>query len=161
MAFVIGCAPGLIIAFLLFFIKDPRKDIKPILGEVKKTDNYGSTKTSSENNRRGSLILLKQEKKYFQTVLEALIQPTIIILFLATSIRHTAGYAWSYNTQNYLNEYYMDYNPGIWLTMCSIFGGSFGVFAGGWISDRLVTKFGLHSRLWLLSVSTVTNAGVM
>ena len=156
MAFVIGCAPGLIIAFLLFLIKDPRKDIEPILGEVKITE-YGSTKnSSSEKTRRRSLIIVKHEKKYFQTVLEALIQPTMIILFLATSIRHTAGYAWSYNTQNYLNEYYMDYNPGIWLTVCSIFGGSFGVFAGGWISDRLVTKFGLHSRLWLLSVSTVT-----
>ena len=66
------------------------------------------------------------------------------------------GYAWSYNTQNYLNEYYPDYNPGLWLTACSIFGGSFGVFAGGWLSDRLVQKFGLHSRLWLLSVTTVS-----
>ena len=54
-----------------------------------------------------------------------------------------------------MNEYYPDYNPGLWITACSIFGGSFGVFAGGWLSDRLVNKFGLHSRLWLLSVSTV------
>ena len=54
-----------------------------------------------------------------------------------------------------MNEYYPDYNPGLWITACSIFGGSFGVFAGGWLSDRLVKKFGLHSRLWLLSVSTV------
>ena len=73
-------------------------------------------------------------------------------------LRYTTvpGYAWSYNTQNYLNEYYPDYNPGLWLTACSIFGGSFGVFAGGWLSDRLVQKFGLHSRLWLLSVTTVS-----
>ena len=70
--------------------------------------------------------------------------------------KQTLGYAWSYNTQNYLNEYYPDYNPGLWLTACSIFGGSFGVFAGGWLSDRLVQKFGLHSRLWLLSVTTVS-----
>ena len=54
-----------------------------------------------------------------------------------------------------MNEYYPDYNPGLWITACSIFGGSFGVFSGGWLSDRLVKKFGLHSRLWLLSVSTV------
>ena len=79
-----------------------------------------------------------------------LLQP-FLFLFLS------AGYAWAYNTQNYLNEYYQDFNPGLWLTSCSIFGGSFGVFVGGWISDQLVQKFGLHSRLWLLSVSTVSN----
>ena len=49
----------------------------------------------------------------------------------------------------------MNYNPGLWLALCSIFGGTFGVFAGGWLSDQLVKKWGLHSRLWLLSVTTV------
>ena len=70
-------------------------------------------------------------------------------------MHHSGGYAWSYNTQNYLNEYYKDYNPGLWLAVCSIFGGSFGVFVGGWLSDQLVKKWGLHSRLWLLSFTTV------
>ena len=49
----------------------------------------------------------------------------------------------------------MNYNPGLWLALCSIFGGTFGVFTGGWLSDQLVKKWGLHSRLWLLSVTTV------
>ena len=66
---------------------------------------------------------------------------------------------WPKEVQNlardYLNEFYPDYNPGLWLTACSIFGGSFGVFVGGWVSDQLVKTFGLHSRLWLLSVTTV------
>ena len=52
----------------------------------------------------------------------------------------------------------MNYNPGLWLALCSIFGGTFGVFAGGWLSDQLVKKWGLHSRLWLLSVTTVSFA---
>ena len=51
-----------------------------------------------------------------------------------------------FNPQHFLNEYYPDYNPGLWLTMCSIFGGSFGVFAGGFLSDLAVKRMGLHSR---------------
>ena len=54
----------------------------------------------------------------------------------------------------------MNYNPGLWLALCSIFGGTFGVFAGGWLSDQLVKKWGLHSRLWLLSVTTVIFAAI-
>jgi hypothetical protein len=55
-----------------------------------------------------------------------------------------------------MKEYYPDYNIGLWLTMCSIFGGSFGVVFGGILSDFVVRKLGLHSRLWILSVSTVS-----
>jgi len=101
---------------------------------------------------------LRKEKSYFKTMLQSLMQPTMVLLFVATSVRHTAGYAWAYNTQNYLNTYYQNYNPGLWLTVCSIFGGSFGVFVGGWLSDQLVKKWGLHSRLWLLSATTIMAA---
>ena len=31
-----------------------------------------------------------------------------------------------------------------------------GVFAGGYISDLVVTKLGVHSRLWLLGTATVS-----
>ena len=34
-------------------------------------------------------------------------------------------------------------------------GGSFGVFFGGFFSDRIVTRLGLHSRLWVLSAFTM------
>ena len=65
------------------------------------------------------------------------------------------GLTWALNTQLYLDEYYPDYNPGLWLTMCSIVGGSVGVFFGGYLSDLAVRKMGLYSRLWILSVSSV------
>ena len=58
--------------------------------------------------------------------------------------------------------------------MASVVGGSFGVFAGGFFSDRyfqtesgteelsfffrLVSRLGLHSRLWLLSACTIAAA---
>jgi len=58
--------------------------------------------------------------------------------------------------------------------LASVVGGSFGVFAGGFFSDRyfqtesgteelsffyrLVSRLGLHSRLWLLSACTIAAA---
>ena len=80
------------------------------------------------------------------SVFRALIQPEMLLLFLAATIRQAGGLTWALNPQQYLNEYYPDYNPGLWLTMCSIFGGSFGVFAGGFLSDLAVKRMGLHSR---------------
>ena len=35
-------------------------------------------------------------------------------------------------------HYYPDYDIGLWTFCASVFGGSFGVFAGGFFSDRLV-----------------------
>ena len=58
----------------------------------------------------------------------------------------TGGLSWALYPQQYLDEYYPKYNPGLWLTMCSICGGSFGVFAGGFLSDIAVKKMGMHSR---------------
>ena len=83
-----------------------------------------------------------------------------IKLFSLTQPKHafsisSAGYSWSYNTQLYMDEYYPEVNPGVWLAMCSIIGGSFGVFFGGWFSDLAVRRLGLYSRLWILSVCLV------
>ena len=62
----------------------------------------------------------------------------------------TGGLSWALYPQQYLDEYYPDYNPGLWLTMCSICGGSFGVFAGGFLSDIAVKKMGMHSRFYII-----------
>ena len=43
----------------------------------------------------------------------------------------------------------------LWLFFDSLIGGSFGVFFGGFLSDRIVTRLGLHSRLWVLSAFTM------
>ena len=41
-------------------------------------------------------------------------------------------YCWQFQ------HYYPDYDIGLWTFCASVFGGSFGVFAGGFFSDRLV-----------------------
>lgn len=157
-AFVVGCAPGVIVALFLFFLKDPRSKIAALDGEDKpSTEEKSGAKEEIKKGRRRSVIK-RQEKQYFKTLFYALIQPTMILLFVAAAFRHTGGYTWAYNTQVYLQQYYPEYNPGLWLTMCSIFGGSFGVFFGGLLSDIVVKKLGLHSRLWILSLSTLIAA---
>ena len=84
------------------------------------------------------------------------------LLLLAAIMRHTAGYCWAFNTRLFFQviivilmvfmtiidpvtmltalpqHYYPDYDIGLWTFCASVFGGSFGVFAGGFFSDRLV-----------------------
>jgi len=69
--------------------------------------------------------------------------------------RHTAGLSWAYNTRPFFQAYYPQFNIGYWILACSILGGSFGVFAGGYFSDRVVSRLGLPSRLWLLALATL------
>ena len=80
------------------------------------------------------------------------------MLLLAAMARHTAGYAWAYNTRLYFQSYHPDFDIGYWILTASCVGGSFGVFAGGFFSDRLVARLGLPSRLWLLSGCTILAA---
>lgn len=67
-----------------------------------------------------------------------------------------AGFSFAYNARLYNLTYYPDFDVGTWLSLVSIFGGSFGVVAGGLISDAIVVKLGVHARLWLLSAFMVS-----
>ena len=104
LAFVIGCVPGFIVAFLLFFVKDPRKDTKPnnnLYGESKKSGtSYGSSSSSGSGNnskeagknskkKRKRSAVIREEKNYFKIVILALIQPAMVLLFVAAAVRHT------------------------------------------------------------------------
>ena len=95
---------------------------------------------------------------YLITVLKSFfLNPTMILLLIAACVRHTGGYCWAYNTRLFFHEYHEEFDDqlGWWLFADSLVGGSFGVFFGGWFSDRIVTKLGLHARLWVLSGFTL------
>ncbi len=116
---------------------------------------------------------------YCRTLLFSCLQPAMLLLFLAAAVRHTGqrelvpnnvhkiewlfrppltltgGYSWSYNSQLFVEEYYPDVNPGLWLAMDSIIGGCFGVFFGGWFSDFAIRRMGLYARLWILAACLV------
>jgi len=170
-AFVIGCAPAAIVAIFIFFLEDPRNsssrnksdderraiesDRDSNLEEDDDNDTKDATAAAAADGDDDETTALGKEKNYWKSVLLVLLKPEMLLLFLAATIRQAGGLTWALNPQLYLNEYYPDYNPGLWLTMDSIFGGSFGVFAGGFLSDIAAKKLGLHSRLWILTVTTL------
>ena len=63
-----------------------------------------------------------------------------------------------FNAQLFFNEHYPDFNPGLWLTLCTILGGTLGLLFGGYLSDMAVRSLGLHSRLWILALTSFVAA---
>lgn len=88
-------------------------------------------------------------------LLKTFFQPSLLLLFLAGSIRNAGGYVWAYNTQPYFSKYYPDTNVGEYMSWIPLVGGSLGVVLGGFISDRLVKGRGTYARVWVLVVSQV------
>jgi len=133
--YVLAGIPGMAIAALLLFtVKDPRCS-----DAVERKAGSGGT-------------------AYFRTLMRNFLSPSMLILLLAACARHTAGLTWAFNTRTFFQEFYPDFDIGIWILCSSVLGGSFGVFAGGFFSDRLVKYLGLPSRLWLLSACTILAA---
>ena len=112
--YVIAALPGIILSFLLAAtVKDPRQK---------------EAKLEKKRGRNG--------KSYAQTLVRSFLSPTMLILLVAAFFRHTSGYCWAYNTRLFFQHYYPDFDIGLWTFCASVFGGSFGVFAGGFFSDR-------------------------
>jgi len=130
-AYVIGGAPGIIIALAILFTIRETRTKSPEASEKKKEN------TESEDSSKYTLF----------TVLM-----TMFLLVCAAAVRQIAGLAWANNNTNYLEQYYPNQEIGFyWMTVCSICGGAVGVVSGGYITDQLQKKFGLHSRLWVQS----------
>ena len=91
-------------------------------------------------------------------LLKTFLQPSLLILFLAGSVRNAGGYVWAYNTQPYFNKYYPDTNVGKFMSWIPLVGGSLGVVLGGAISDRLIKDRGNYARVWVLVFSQVGNS---
>jgi len=134
--YVIAGIPGILIAVLLLLtVKDPR--------------------CSSDVTTRKSTV---SGYAYFKILFRNFLSPSMLILLLAACCRHTAGLVWAFNTRTFFQNFYPDFDIGIWILCSSVLGGSFGVFFGGFFSDRLVKFLGLPSRLWLLSACTLLAA---
>lgn len=149
--YVIAGLPGILIAAALLLVDDPRDleeevVVAPI--NVNRKLSYGFLERQTE-------VAKSVPKTYPRMVLAAFTQPSMLLLFLAAAVRHTAGYTWAHNNVSYFSQYHEGREIGYWFMICAIAGGSVGVFIGGYISDLVVTRLGLHSRLWLLGVCTV------
>lgn len=84
---------------------------------------------------------------------KVLTQPRIMLLAFAASIRHCGGMTFAYNADLYYNQYFPDVDLGWWLFAVTIGIGSVGVVVGGIVSDKIVAKMGIKSRVAVLSIS--------
>ena len=143
-SFVLAGLPGLILSPALLLISDPR-----------------TSQNNSSLERKVSLIINNNNKivstppSYFRLILRTFSTPVIMLLFLAASTRHTAGFTWLRNNVAYFNHYHPSIDIGYWSIISAIIGGCVGVFSGGFISDLLVSSYGVHSRLWILGAATI------
>lgn len=84
---------------------------------------------------------------------KVLTQPSVVMLMIAASIRHCGGMTFAYNADLYYNTYFVGVDLGWWLFAVTIGIGSIGVVIGGIISDKLVKKMGVRSRVLVLALS--------
>jgi len=149
--YIIAGLPGILVSLALLVVEDPRHvKVEEVFEPEKRPRqlSYGFIERQVE-------IAQSKKKSYAQQVISAFLQPSMLFLFIAAAVRHTAGYSWAHNNVSYFNQYHEGKEIGYWFTICAIAGGSVGVFLGGYISDLVVTRLGLHSRLWLLGICTV------
>nr|XP_002127145.1 uncharacterized protein LOC100183908 [Ciona intestinalis] len=156
-SYYLTAIPGFIMMVIVFItIREPNRKVigkeKAINDKSEMKEKKDSTEVFIEKNNKintnvGILSKLWKTLKLFIS------QPTILMLLLAAAVRHTASFCWAYNTQLYFNHYFPNTNVGIWMTLCSIVGGSIGIASGGLISDLVVSRYGISTRLWVLVVS--------
>ena len=84
---------------------------------------------------------------------KVLTQPRVMLLVFAASIRHCGGMTFAYNADLYYNIYFPDVDLGWWLFIVTIGIGSIGVVVGGVVSDKIVAKMGIRSRVAVLAIS--------
>lgn len=84
---------------------------------------------------------------------KVLLQPRVLMLAFAASIRHSGGMTFAYNADLYYNIYFPDVDLGWWLFIVTIGIGSIGVVVGGVVSDKIVAKMGIKSRVACLAIS--------
>jgi len=145
--YIIAGLPGILIAAALLVVDDPRKVEEKVVAPIRKL-SYGCLEQQTEATK-------SPPQSYPRMVLDAFTKPGMLLLFVAAAVRHTAGYSWAHNNVSYFSHYHEGKEIGYWFMICAIAGGSVGVFIGGYISDLVVTRLGLHSRLWLLGACTV------
>jgi predicted MFS family arabinose efflux permease len=93
----------------------------------------------------------KQPEK--TSLCKVLMSPGVVMLMIAASIRHCGGMTFAYNADLYYNSYFPHVDLGWWLFAVTIGIGSIGVVVGGIVSDKIVKKMGVRSRVLVLALS--------
>jgi len=143
-SYYISGAPGILMAFLLYqVIKEPNR--------VAISDPAaGMEEIVDEDSVQIKSPLLEKFIKSLMTIIK---RPTVMLLLLAATVRHTASFCWAYNSKLYFENYFPGSDVGIYIAFASIVGGSFGIITGGLVSDYIASSKGVRTRLWVLTIS--------
>lgn len=113
----------------------------------------GLTLREPERQAIGEDATGKNGEKKKVSIWAVILEPRIVMLCLAASIRHCGGMCFAYNCDLYYQTYFPEYDLGWWLFAVTIVIGSIGVVAGGVVSDKFVAKMGVRSRVAVLALS--------
>ncbi|XP_049878919.1 putative metabolite transport protein HI_1104 [Pectinophora gossypiella] len=133
---------GLVISLLTFLtLREPERT------------TIGEEQSGAANNKNGDARVESGKKMPQLTIWQVIIQPRILLLCVAASIRHCGGMCFAYNADLYYRDYFPDVDLGWWLFAVTVGIGSVGVVVGGVISDKFVAKMGIRSRVLVLALS--------
>ena len=60
-------------------------------------------------------------KSRFHRAAKTILSPAMLLLLIGGSIRQSAGATWSYNAQLYFQQYYPNFNPGLAISLSTLF----------------------------------------
>ncbi|KAH9496640.1 hypothetical protein Btru_009912 [Bulinus truncatus] len=149
-AFIIPGIPGIIVAALIAAtVREPDRSNR----QAQRQQLEDSITTLQE---RLALMTLKVR---LLTILKIFLRPSLLLLCLAGSIRNAAGYVLAYNSQLYFEASNVSKEMvGSYMSWIPLVGGSIGALGGGFISDRVVKKWGLYARVSVLVASQLLAA---
>ncbi|KAG8290941.1 hypothetical protein J6590_072820 [Homalodisca vitripennis] len=84
---------------------------------------------------------------------KVMLQPRFVMLCIAASIRHTGGLCFAYNCDLFYRDTFPHIDLGGWLFFVTFIIGGVGVVFGGIVSDKIVAKMGIKSRVAVLAIS--------
>ncbi|XP_076091392.1 MFS-type efflux pump MSMEG_3705-like isoform X2 [Mytilus galloprovincialis] len=136
-SYFLAAIPGIAIAALLFLtVKDPPRQQSEPDKDADKEQNTMSVKYKAKR------------------VFSRFFNPSVMLLLLASSIRNAAGYVISYNTQQYFTDLHQTKEQiGDYMSWIPIVGGILSVTVGGLLSDVIVKRLGLYSRVIVIIIS--------
>lgn len=137
---------GLIIAFLCSTtIFEPKR---VTIGEEEEEEK--ETQPQIENKKQVAVPEVEEKK---EEAWKVMLQPRVIMLCIAASIRHTGGLCFAYNADLFYREIFPNIDLGWGLFFVTFVVGSLGVVVGGIVSDKIVEKMGIKSRVAVLAIS--------
>ncbi|CAH0773939.1 unnamed protein product [Bemisia tabaci] len=137
--YLTGVIAFLVAIFCAFTLSEPKRKMIGEEVEEKAEEQVNGTPQKEEEPKTGEW--------------KAMVQPRVLMLFVAAAIRHTGGLCFTYNADLFYREVFPDWDLSWMLFFVTFIIGAIGVVFGGMISDKVVEKYGTKTRVAVLAVS--------